>query len=142
MNAYATYAHTFANDYNFKIMLGGTAEESDYNYLYNKRDIMLNVDQPYLGLTTGGANKTGYTITNTMSQYATAGFFGRINFDYKGIYLLELNGRYDGSSRFPLLIHGHSSPRALSATASLKKNTSNRSRNGGATVKSALLTVL
>lgn len=24
-----------------------------------------------------------------------------INYDYKGIYLLELNGRYDGSSRFP-----------------------------------------
>lgn len=26
--------------------------------------------------------------------------FGRINYDYDGRYLLELNGRYDGSSRF------------------------------------------
>ena len=26
--------------------------------------------------------------------------FGRINYDYDGRYLLEVNGRYDGSSRF------------------------------------------
>ena len=41
------------------------------------------------------------TITNTITKHATAGFFGRINYDYKGIYLLEVNGRYDGSSSFP-----------------------------------------
>ena len=28
------------------------------------------------------------------------GYFGRVNYDYKGRYLLELSGRYDGSSRF------------------------------------------
>lgn len=27
-------------------------------------------------------------------------FFGRINYDYKGRYLVEANLRYDGSSRF------------------------------------------
>ena len=40
-------------------------------------------------------------ISNTITKHATAGFFGRINYDYKGIYLLEVNGRYDGSSSFP-----------------------------------------
>ena len=34
-------------------------------------------------------------------DYATAGYFARINYDYKGIYLFEVNGRYDGSSSFP-----------------------------------------
>ncbi|WP_289686319.1 TonB-dependent receptor domain-containing protein, partial [Paramuribaculum intestinale] len=29
-----------------------------------------------------------------------AGFFGRLNYDYKGRYLVEGNLRYDGSSRF------------------------------------------
>ena len=33
-------------------------------------------------------------------SWATRGFFGRVNYDYQGRYLLELNGRYDGSSRF------------------------------------------
>lgn len=31
---------------------------------------------------------------------ATAGFFGRLNYDYLEKYLLEVNLRYDGSSRF------------------------------------------
>lgn len=31
---------------------------------------------------------------------AVAGFFGRINYNYKDRYMVEANGRYDGSSRF------------------------------------------
>ncbi len=100
-NVYATYDFTVNKDFNFKIMAGGTAEQQDYNYLYGKRDELLDLSKPYLGLTTGGSNKTGYTLNQTMSHWATAGFFARVNFDYKGIYLLELNGRYDGSTRFP-----------------------------------------
>ena len=34
-------------------------------------------------------------------EYAQMGYFGRINYDYKGKYLVELSGRLDGSSRFP-----------------------------------------
>lgn len=100
MNIFGTYDFTLANDFNFKIMAGTTAEQQDYNYLYAKRDELLDLTLPYLGLTTGGSSKTGYSIDQTITHWATAGFFGRINFDYKGIYLLELNGRYDGSSRF------------------------------------------
>ncbi|MCH5219608.1 MAG: SusC/RagA family TonB-linked outer membrane protein, partial [Muribaculaceae bacterium] len=101
MNVFGTYDVSFNNAFNLKVMLGGTAEQQDYNYLYAKRDELLDLNLPYLGLTTGGAGGTGYTIDNTITHWATAGFFGRINFDYKGIYLLEVNGRYDGSSRFP-----------------------------------------
>lgn len=34
------------------------------------------------------------------NHWATAGFFGRINYDYAGRYLAEVNLRYDASSRF------------------------------------------
>lgn len=34
------------------------------------------------------------------SEWATTGFFGRVNYDYKGRYLAEVNMRYDGTSRF------------------------------------------
>ena len=34
------------------------------------------------------------------NEWATAGFFGRLNYDYKGRYLAEANLRYDGTSRF------------------------------------------
>lgn len=101
MNIFGTYNFKVKDDFNFKVMVGATAEQQDYNYLYAKRDILLDLNKPFLGLTTGGDDKTGYTINQTISHWATAGFFGRINFDYKGIYLLEFNGRYDGSTRFP-----------------------------------------
>ena len=34
------------------------------------------------------------------NEYALMGFFGRLNYDYKGKYLREVSGRYDGTSRF------------------------------------------
>lgn len=40
-------------------------------------------------------------ITDSYTEYNTRGYFGRINYDYADRYLLELNGRYDGSSKFP-----------------------------------------
>lgn len=39
-------------------------------------------------------------VADDRYAWATMGFFGRVNYDYKGRYLLEVNGRYDGSSRF------------------------------------------
>lgn len=50
-----------------------------------------------------GQNANGEVLTSVgggQSEYALAGFFGRVNYDYKGRYLLEASGRYDGSSRF------------------------------------------
>lgn len=41
------------------------------------------------------------TFSGSESDWATNGWFGRINYDYMGKYLIELNGRYDGSSKFP-----------------------------------------
>lgn len=35
-----------------------------------------------------------------LTHWATAGFFGRLNYDYKERYLFEVNMRYDGTSRF------------------------------------------
>ena len=35
-----------------------------------------------------------------IKEWATAGFFGRFNYDYDGRYLAEVNIRYDGTSRF------------------------------------------
>jgi TonB-linked SusC/RagA family outer membrane protein len=41
------------------------------------------------------------TVTEKIREWAVQGFFGRLNYNYKSRYLLELDGRYDGSSRFP-----------------------------------------
>ena len=99
LNVYGTYQHTWAKNLNFKLMLGGTAEKYDYNTFYAQNKTLQDVSLPFLGLTAGtGSDVTYY---HSKSHRATAGFFGRINIDWAGTYLLEVNGRYDGSSRFP-----------------------------------------
>lgn len=96
-NIYATYAKTFASDYNLKVMLGWTAEQEEYKYFYARRSGLVDDALPNINLTNGNQ----YQTSGNNWKRATTGFFGRVNFDYKGIYLLELNGRYDASSRFP-----------------------------------------
>lgn len=96
-NVFATYAKTFADSHNLKVMVGGTAERWERKYFYAQRDGLLDVTMPNINLTDG----LNYDVNGKHTRQATAGFFGRINYDYKGIYLFEANGRYDGSSRFP-----------------------------------------
>ena len=100
LNVYGSYQRTFLEKLNAKLMLGGTAERYQYSEFYARQDVLQNVDQPFLGLTTGGPQDQKQ-VTNMRSHRATAGFFGRLNLDWNGIYLFEFNGRYDGSSRFP-----------------------------------------
>lgn len=97
MNVYGTYDLTVARDHNFKVMVGSNVERNIYSSFDARIKVLLDNDLPALNLTVGDLVRPNSSDTH----WATAGFFGRINYDYKGIYLLELNGRYDGSSRFP-----------------------------------------
>lgn len=101
VNVYGTYDFTVAKNNNFKIMLGGSADRKTTNWFSAQKYVLGNNLLPYLGLATGGADGTSQEILNEAYRHATAGFFGRINYDYKGIYLFEFNGRYDASTSFP-----------------------------------------
>ena len=95
-NIFGTYSKSI-KDNNLKVMLGWTGEREEYRYHYVQRMGLLDYTLPNINLTNG----TSYTTNGDHWTRATTGFFGRINYDYKGIYLLEVNGRYDGSSKFP-----------------------------------------
>lgn len=58
---------------------------------------MINEKYPSHSTATG-ENKV---ITDDHRVYTVRGAFYRVNYDYKGKYLFETNGRYDGSSKFP-----------------------------------------
>lgn len=68
-----------------------------------QRDGIIVPGQPEVDITTG-QDYYGNTITPSTNgaryAWSTAGFFGRINYDYQGKYLAEVNLRYDGTSRF------------------------------------------
>ncbi len=98
-NAYLNYNKTFNDVHNLGVMLGINGEDMYYDYFYAQRPELYSETMPELNLTYGDEKK--WVINSNTQDRASAGYFGRINYDYKGIYLLELNGRYDGSSRFP-----------------------------------------
>ncbi len=106
--AYLEYAKSFKDAHNLKVMIGLMGEERKYDYFGAQRSGLYSTDFPELALTYGdranwaiGSSTSGKQLSWLRGDYATAGYFARINYDYKGIYLLELNGRYDGSSSFP-----------------------------------------
>ena len=76
-------------------MAGYNQEYKHTKYYWAGRKELINDSNPAMNQATGEKN-LGYSE----SQWAINGFFARINYNYKQRYLLELNGRYDGSSKF------------------------------------------
>ncbi|HTL09921.1 MAG TPA: TonB-dependent receptor [Chitinophagaceae bacterium] len=107
-NTYATYQHSFAAAHNVKLTAGINAEKDETINFFASRKGLLDPTQGELALTfgdasigTAGSGVLGWP-TNGHGKRAFAGYFGRLNYDYKGKYLFEVNGRYDGSSFFPV----------------------------------------
>lgn len=94
-NAYATYEKKL-KEHSFKVMMGANLESSKYNYISAQRMGLYDFGMPELNQATGNQ-----LVNGSHTHWAVAGFFGRINYAYKDRYLLEMNGRYDGSSKFP-----------------------------------------
>ena len=97
-NAYLNYAHTFATDHLLNVMVGVNGENFSSDYFGATRTKLYNESFPELNLAYGDMKDA--TIDSNTDDRASAGYFGRLNYSFRDIYLLELNGRYDGSSRF------------------------------------------
>ena len=93
-NIYTDYSKTINGHY-FKVMAGFNAELYKNNSLTGFGTDLVTPTVPELNATQD--NQKAY---NSKGEYAMAGFFGRINYNYKEKYILEANLRYDGSSRF------------------------------------------
>ncbi|WP_026968437.1 SusC/RagA family TonB-linked outer membrane protein [Algoriphagus terrigena] len=92
---YGRYGKTIG-DHTFGILGGYNQQSYTYSSVQAEKRVLISSSLPYIGLTTGDA-----FVTPTYSTYATRSFFGRANYTFKNRYIFELNGRYDGSSRFP-----------------------------------------
>lgn len=102
---FATYDLS-KTDHHFKFILGADMDLYKSWGQYSERRDVIDPDFGEIGLTTGDQYayaSPGFTNGNQwpITQWSTLGYFARINYNYKNKYLLELNGRRDGSSRFP-----------------------------------------
>lgn len=95
INIYTNYMFSINDQHNFTVLFGFQEEKNNYSYLKNYVTGLFTTSAPSLGL--GSSELTG---TDTRNGWTTRGWYGRINYDYEGRYLLEMNARYDASSRF------------------------------------------
>lgn len=102
-SAYTDYTKLLESGHNFKGMIGFQSELMKRKTFGLQREGIIIPSLPEVDLTTGldvyGAEVTP-SVNGASDHWATAGFFGRINYDYEGRYLAEVNLRYDGTSRF------------------------------------------
>ena len=103
INLYSEYSHTFKKDHNTKVMVGFQAENMNQDFMDATKYGIIMDNMPEFDMSTGlgGAGEDmASSVGGHKYSWSTAGFFGRVNYDYKGKYLFEANVRYDGSSRF------------------------------------------
>lgn len=103
LNVYSDYSCSLNENHHFKAMGGFQAEQMKQAFFSATKYGLLVNDLPEFDLTssTDGVGKEKIPeVSGFRNEWATAGFFGRLNYDYQGRYLAEVNMRYDGTSRF------------------------------------------
>lgn len=96
-NIVLRYKKEFSKIHKINAFAGFNAEYEYYNMMNGWKFNLLDFNKPSFNTAVGDQRVDG-----TQKDWASEGFFARLNYSLKDRYLIELNGRYDGSSRFPL----------------------------------------
>ncbi len=96
LDALLNYNKTFNQDHNFKALAGYKIEKYDWRELKAFRKKFPNSNVTDLN----GGDSSTQTNSGYSRELALLSYFGRLNYDYKGKYLLEADFRADASSRF------------------------------------------
>lgn len=95
VTGYLNAMKTFKDKHNLSLTLGAQYEFKEYTYFGVKvKDIQSGLE------IVNGSGEITLSGSEDKYQNAIMSYFGRFNYDYDNKYLLELNARYDGSSRF------------------------------------------
>lgn len=97
LQALVNYDLSF-HDHNIHFLGGYSEEGSTSNILTGYRDNFPNNSLYQLN----AGSQANMQSSGSASEWGLRSFFGRVNYNYKEKYLLEVNSRYDGSSRFPM----------------------------------------
>ncbi|WP_316842363.1 TonB-dependent receptor [Pedobacter gandavensis] len=95
-NIYTDFHKTFNEKHYLQVLAGFNQETRNWSYGFVSRTNLISPTLPSLNLATGPI-----TAGERMEDWAVRGWFYRMNYIFDNKYILELNGRYDGTSRFP-----------------------------------------
>ena len=93
---FANFQKTIAQSHEVSAVVGFNQEEFCYTYFGAGRDMLISNSLPSYQLATGTMS-----MSEKIESWALRGVFYRLNYSYENKYIIETNGRYDGSSRFP-----------------------------------------
>lgn len=98
------YENNWGGHY-MKALVGTQYEYSVLKEFNAKASPILTETYDSFGLIDQSTDDSGYPLSSYAigvkdENYKTLGFFGRLNYDYKGKYIAEFSARYDGTSRF------------------------------------------
>ena len=93
-NGYVDYTRQFGK-HRVNVVAGANIEDREYIWTSSKRMGVYDFDKGEVNLAGGDQ-----TASSNHSWWAVAGFFARLNYTFNDKYIIELNGRYDGSSKF------------------------------------------
>lgn len=94
LNAWAEYKGKI-NDHSYSIMAGYNQESQTTSNMSGVASNLYVNEFPIIDMA-----QNIQSLTEDATIWAVQGMFFRINYDYKGKYLVEVNGRYDGSSKY------------------------------------------
>ena len=95
-NVYTDFHKTFAGKHYVQGLLGFNQETRRSNGISMSRRDLISPSYPTPELATGDMS-----MGESIAEWAVRGVFFRANYIYDDKYIVEANGRYDGSSRFP-----------------------------------------
>lgn len=96
-NIYGEYEPKLKGGHYFKALGGFNFEQSTLNNISVLRNGLISEDATDINLALG----QGITTKGGWDRWDILGGFYRLNYSYNDRYLVEANGRYDGSSKFP-----------------------------------------
>lgn len=97
-NVYTDYSLTIASKHNFKFLVGMQTERYHRNYDRVASTNIVIPSRPFFPSEIGGESTM---ISEVNEEWTTVGIFGRVNYNFDDRYMLEVNMRGDGASRFP-----------------------------------------
>ncbi|SHJ08579.1 SusC/RagA family TonB-linked outer membrane protein [Pseudozobellia thermophila] len=90
------YNTIFDEDHNLGVILGTTRQETEaFGFGLTVQDF-----DDFYSYYNVGQGTAEPTVNSEFGRYTIDSYFGRVDYGYKGKYLLTVTGRYDGSSRF------------------------------------------
>jgi len=95
-NVYGTFNKLFSEKHQLTVIAGYNQEEFRTEFFIAQRNGVISSSLPTIALATGDAQ-----VGEDIREWAVRGVFYRLNYIFDNKYIIEFNGRYDGSSKFP-----------------------------------------